>query len=130
MRSSASSVLMSPVTSTPPEPSSCLPASRRRPAAISSFRNSRWAGRVFSTTSGDLVYVDFRTWITTTTLVDRRVDPAQIGQHPAGGDDALSALPHLVVDDEDAVVLVGGQLLPGIAAHHIACTALCLRRGE
>src|SRR3954468_3047704 len=120
-------MLMSPVTSTPPEPSSCLPASRRRPAAISSFRNSRWAGRVFSTTSDGCVYVDFRTWITTTTLVDRRVDQAQSGEHPAGGDDALSGLPNLVVDDEDAVVFVGGQLLPGIAAHHFARTVLGLR---
>src|SRR3954470_10211439 len=127
MRSSASAVLMSPVTSTPPEPSSCLPASRRRPAAISSFRNSRCAGRVFSTTSGGCVYVDFRTWITTTTLVDRRVDQAQIRQHRAGGDNALAGLPHLVVDDEYPVVLVGGQLLPGIAAHHFASTVLGLR---
>src|SRR5262245_240776 len=115
---------MSPVISTPPEPFSCLPANSRRPAAISSFRNSRCAGRACSTTSGAARYVDFSTWITPSTLVDRRVEPLQVGQHPSGGDDALSGLPHLVVDDEDPVVPGGRQVPPRVAVHHLAGAVL------
>src|SRR6476659_5559706 len=52
-------------------------------------------------------------------LVDRRVEDTQIDEHAAGGDDALAGLPHLVVDDEHAVVAGGRQLPPRIAVEHL-----------
>ena len=61
-----------------------------------------------------------RTWITCATLVDRGVDPSQIGEHAACGDDALAGLPHLVVDREDPVVAVGGQLPPRVAVRALS----------
>src|SRR5215208_2325725 len=128
--SCASSVLMSVVIRVPPELSSWRPASSSRPALISAFRNSRCAGRVCSTTSGGSRYVDFSTWNTQTTLVDRGVDPSQIGQHAARGDDAFTGLPHFVVDGENPVLAGGRQLPPRVAAEHRRRAVLCRGRCE
>jgi hypothetical protein len=48
-------------------------------------------------------------------LVDRRVDPAQIVDDPAGGDHALTGLPYLVVDHEHPVVTGGREPAPRVA---------------
>ena len=48
-------------------------------------------------------------------LVDRGVDEAQVVDDATSGDQALAGLPHLVVDDVDPVVVIGGQLAPRVA---------------
>ena len=43
---------------------------------------------------------------------------AQVIDDAPGRDQALAGLPYLVVDDEDPVVAVGGQLAPRVAVQH------------